>query len=118
VTEDIRDWNEQQCCEFGRLFDNRCVVTGFQPEVVQQSISVDRIWDDGRYTEQDCMPLWWPLNRTKGKVPFFKTKEAFLAYKTKRGLDGLSHRKAAVIISREALERLRAFQSEKRLNVA
>ena len=118
VTEDIRDWTQDDCCEFGRLFDNRCVVTGFSPDDVQESISIDRIWDDGRYTEQDCMPLWWPLNRAKGKVHFFKTKDAFLAYKTLRGLDGLSHRKAAVIILREALERLRAFQREKRLTVA
>ena len=32
------------------------------------------------------MPLWWPLNRAKAKVPFFKTKTAFLVEKTKRGL--------------------------------
>jgi hypothetical protein len=60
------------------------------------------------------MLLWWPLNRAKGKVPFFKTKAAFLDYKTLMGLDRLSHRKAAVLIVREALERLIIFQREKR----
>jgi hypothetical protein len=60
------------------------------------------------------MLLWWPCNRSKAKVPFFKTKAAFLNYKTLMGLDELSHRKAAVVIIREALERLRTFQREKR----
>ena len=105
-TEDIRDWTEKQCCEFGRLLDNRCLVTGFRINDVSKSISIDRIWDDGRYREEDCMPLWWPCNRSKGKVPFFKTKAAFLAYKTLIGLDGLSNRKAAVFIVRKALENL------------
>ena len=94
--------------------DNRCLVTGFQIDDVQESISIDRIWDDGRYTEEDCMPLWWPCNRSKGKAPFFKTKAAFLAYKTLIGLDGLSNRKAAVFIVRKALENLRVYQRSKR----
>lgn len=110
----IRDWSEKQCLEFGRIFDNRCLVTGFSIDDVKESISMDRIWDNGRYREQDCMLLWWPLNRSKAKVPFFKTKTAFLAYKSLMGLDGLSHRKAAVVIIREALERLRAHQRAKR----
>jgi hypothetical protein len=114
VTEDIRDWTENQCCEFGRLLDNRCLVTGFQIKDANESISIDRIWDDGHYTQQDCMLLWWPCNRSKAKVPFFKTKAAFLAYKTLLGLGGLSHRKAAVYIVREALERLRVYQRSKR----
>ena len=116
-TEDIRDWDEEQCCEFGRLLDNRCLVTGFGIQVVQESISIDRIWDDGRYRGEDCMPLWWPLNRAKAKEPFFKTKAAFLEYKTLMGLAGLSHRKADVSIIREALERLRQFQRAKRPNL-
>jgi hypothetical protein len=63
VTEDIRDWKKEQCCEFGRLLDNRCSVTGFSIDDVNESISIDRIWDDGRYIHQDCMILWWPCNR-------------------------------------------------------
>ena len=114
VTEDIRDWTLGECCEFGRVFDNRCLVTGFRIDDVKESITVDRMWDDGRYTEQDCMLLWWPCNRSKGKVSFFKTKTAFLSCKSLLGLDGLSHRKAAVLLVREALERLRAFQRAKR----
>jgi hypothetical protein len=114
VTKDIRDWEEKDCCKFGRLLDNRCLVTGFSIDDVSESISIDRIWDDGHYTEQDCMLLWWPCNRSKGKVPFFKTKAAFLSYKTLMGLDSMSHRKAAVLIVREALERLREFQRAKR----
>jgi hypothetical protein len=90
------------------------LVTSFRIDEVENSISVDRIWDDGHYTEQDCMLLWWPCNRSKAKVPFFKTKAAFLAHKTLMGLDGLSHCKAAVVIIREALERLRAYQRENR----
>lgn len=112
-TEDIRDWNKEQCCEFGRMLDNRCLVTGFQITDVNESISIDRIWDDGHYTEQDCMLLWWPLNRSKAKVPFFKTKAAFLYYKADLGLE-MSDRKGAVSVIREALEKLREFQRAKR----
>lgn len=111
VTEDIRDWKKEQCCEFGRRLDNRCSVTGFSVDDVKESISMDRIWDDGRYTEQDIMLLWWPYNNSKGKVPFFKTKAAFLNHKSQKGLDD---HKAAVLIIREALERLRTFQRAKR----
>lgn len=113
-TDDIRDWTEKQCCEFGRLLDNRCLVTGFSVDAVKESISMDRIWDDGRYTEQDIMLLWWPCNRSKAKVPFFNTKAAFLKHKALLGLNDMSHRKAAVLIVREPLERLRTFQRTKR----
>jgi hypothetical protein len=41
ITEDIRDWSEKQCCEFGRLLDNRCLVSGFLIDDIQGSISID-----------------------------------------------------------------------------
>ena len=59
------------------------------------------------------MLLWWPLNRSKAKVPFFKTKAAFLYYKADLGLE-MSDRKGAVSVIREALEKLREFQRAKR----
>jgi hypothetical protein len=114
VIEDIRDWEEKDCCKFGRILDNRCLVTGFSINDVKQSISMDRIWDDGHYTEPDVMLLWRPCNRSKAKVPFFKTKADFLKHKTLLGLNDMSHRKAAVSIVQEPLERLREFQRARR----
>lgn len=113
---DIRKWrDENECCEFGRLFDNRCIVTGFTISDGVGSISMDRIWDiDGVYTPNDVMLLWAPLNYAKAKVPFFKTKADLLAYKIKLGLGTISDRKASVIVIREALERLISFQRSRR----
>jgi hypothetical protein len=64
------------------LSATRGLVTGFRMDEVEASISVDRIWDYGRYCEQDFMPLWWPCNCTEAKAPFFKANPAFVAYKT------------------------------------
>jgi hypothetical protein len=111
---DIRKWkDENECCEFARGMNNRCVVTGFGINIIK-GIVMDRVWDDGEYCVDDVMLLWGPCNYAKAKVPFFNTKAAFLSYKSLKELDDLSHRKAAVLIVREPLERLRTFQREKR----
>ena len=93
--------------------NNRCVVTGFGIDIIK-GIVMDRVWDDGEYCVDEVMLLWGPCNYAKAKVPFFNTKAAFLEYKALLGLNDLSHRKAAVLIVREPLERLRTFQREKR----
>lgn len=111
---DIRKWkDEKECCELARGMNNRCVVTGFGIDTIK-GIVMDRVWDDGEYCVDDVMLLWGPCNYAKAKVPFFKTKADFLAHKTLLGLNDLSHRKAAVLIVREPLERLRTFQQAKR----
>ena len=84
--------------------NSRCVVTGFGIDTIK-GIVMDRVWDDGE---------WVPCNYAKAKVPFFNTKAAFLKYKTLLGLNDLAHRKAAVLIVREPLERMRIFQKAKR----
>jgi hypothetical protein len=91
----------------------RCVVTGFDIGIIK-GIVMDRVWDDGEYCVDDVMLLWGPCNYAKAKVPFFTTKANFLEYKALLGLNDMSHRKAAVLIVREPLERLREFQRAKR----